>query len=62
MVRAALVRLPAEQRRTIEMAFYGGLTQSEIAAELNEALGTVKARIRRGMLRLRDDLGTRLSS
>lgn len=62
MVRAALVRLPAEQRRSIEMAFYGGLTQSEIAAELNEALGTIKARIRRGMLRLREDLGNRLCS
>ena len=60
LVRAALVRLPAEQRRAIEMAFFGGLTQSEIAAELNEALGTVKARIRRGMLRLREELAPQL--
>jgi RNA polymerase sigma-70 factor, ECF subfamily len=59
LVRAALSELPPEQRRAIEMSFFGGLSQSEIAAELNEALGTVKARIRRGMLRLRDALGAR---
>jgi RNA polymerase sigma-70 factor (ECF subfamily) len=60
IVRSALGRLPEEQRRAIMMAFFGGLSQSEIAAELNEALGTVKARIRRGMLRLRDELGPQL--
>lgn len=55
-LRVALERLPEDQRRAIEMAFLGGLSQSEIAAELNQPLGTIKARIRRGMLALRDHL------
>jgi RNA polymerase sigma-70 factor (ECF subfamily) len=55
-VRTALNQLSPEQRRAIELSFFGGLSQSEIAAELNEALGTVKARIRRGMQRLREAL------
>ena len=60
LVRSALAGLPADQRRAIDLAFFGGLSQTEVAAELNEALGTVKARIRRGMLRLREELGPRL--
>jgi RNA polymerase sigma-70 factor (ECF subfamily) len=48
--------LPLEQRQAIEMAFLGGLTQNEIAASLSQPLGTIKARIRRGMLKLRDSL------
>lgn len=56
MVRNALNHLPAEQRKAIELAFLGGLTQTEIAAELKLPLGTVKARIRRGMLQMRDAL------
>jgi RNA polymerase sigma-70 factor (ECF subfamily) len=55
-VRSAVKRLPADQRQAIEMAFFGGLTHGEIAAALKEPLGTIKARIRRGMLKLRDDL------
>jgi RNA polymerase sigma-70 factor, ECF subfamily len=55
-VRTALNALPKEQRQAIELAFFGGLTHSEIAAALREPLGTVKARIRRGMLQLRDCL------
>ena len=55
-VRATLGTLPAEQRRVIEMAFFGGLTHQDIAKTLNEPLGTVKARIRRGLLKLRDSL------
>ncbi len=55
-VRAALIHLPQEQKQAIEMAFFGGLSHPEIAAELSEPLGTVKARIRRGMLKLRDEL------
>ncbi|MCI0535965.1 MAG: sigma-70 family RNA polymerase sigma factor [Verrucomicrobiales bacterium] len=53
-VRAALAQVPVEQRQAIEMAYFGGLTQTEIATALNVPLGTVKARIRRGMLLMRD--------
>ena len=56
VIRAALNGLAAEQRQALDMAFFGGLTQSEIAEELKVPLGTVKARIRRGMLQLRDAL------
>jgi RNA polymerase sigma-70 factor (ECF subfamily) len=56
----ALSNLPAEQRRAIELAFFEGLSQTEIAAALNEPLGTIKARIRRGMLKLRGELEQRL--
>ena len=52
-VRRALVSLPLEQRRVIEMAYYGGYTQQEIAAMLSQPLGTVKTRIRLGMQKLR---------
>ncbi len=59
-VRAAVATLPAEQQRAVELAFFGGLTQEEIARKLSEPLGTVKARIRRGLMKLRDALATRL--
>jgi len=51
-VRTALTRLSADHRRLLELAYFGGLTQREIAADLNRPLGTVKTQIRTAMQRL----------
>lgn len=59
-VRSILSNLPSEQREAIELAFFTHLTHHEIAARLGQPLGTVKARIRRGLLKLRERLRTRL--
>jgi RNA polymerase sigma-70 factor, ECF subfamily len=56
LIQAAMKELPGEQRRAVELAFFSGLTQDEISKKLDEPLGTVKARIRRGLLKLRDQL------
>jgi RNA polymerase sigma-70 factor, ECF subfamily len=55
-VREALARLSDNQRQVLEMAYYDGLSQSEIAARLNLPLGTVKTRSRQGLLNLRKNL------
>lgn len=56
-VACALQSLPPEQRILIEQAYFLGLTQSELAARFQLPLGTVKTRIRTGMIALRDQLG-----
>jgi RNA polymerase sigma-70 factor (ECF subfamily) len=52
-VRGALGELPSEQRRVIELAYFGGFTQTEIASMLDTPLGTVKGRMRLGLQKLK---------
>ena len=56
-VRAALASLPEPQRQVIELAYFGGLTQAEIAERTDTPLGTVKTRTRLAMDKLRQELG-----
>jgi RNA polymerase sigma-70 factor (ECF subfamily) len=60
LVREAVQQLSKDQREVIELAFFSSLTQTEIAEHLRQPLGTVKARIRRGMMKLRELLDGRL--
>jgi RNA polymerase sigma-70 factor, ECF subfamily len=55
-IRSALETLPDEQRRTIELAYFGGFSHSQIAELLNEPVGTVKGRMRLGLDKMRRQL------
>jgi RNA polymerase sigma-70 factor (ECF subfamily) len=55
-VRRALEQLPENQRSALELAYFEGLSQSEIASRLNQPLGTVKTRMQLGMKKLRESL------
>lgn len=56
IVQSALTKLAPQQRRAIELAYFYGLSQSEIAREMDQPLGTIKSWIRFGMIKLRDSL------
>ncbi len=62
LVRKAFGSLAVEQRIAIEMAYYEGMSQSEIAKALQEPLGTIKTRIRSGLMKLKQVLGTELGN
>jgi RNA polymerase sigma-70 factor (ECF subfamily) len=59
IMTSALANLPEAQRRVLELAYFDGLSQTEIAARLAEPLGTIKTRMRSALQRLRGMLGTR---
>ena len=60
-VRGALSQLPGEQSKVIQLAYFGGFSQSEIAAMLNVPLGTVKGRMRLGLEKIRGELAEGLA-
>jgi len=60
-LREAMIKLPAEQKEVLEMAYFQGMSQTEIAAAIKAPLGTIKTRTRQALLKLRDALGDQQS-
>lgn len=62
LVSSALAQLPDDQKRALTLAYFDGLTQSEIATQLDTPLGTIKTRMRSGLIKLRELLGNKSAS
>ncbi|OUD97767.1 ECF RNA polymerase sigma factor SigK [Clavibacter michiganensis subsp. michiganensis] len=56
-VKKAMTKLTEIQRQAVSLAYYGGYSHSEVASMLDVPIGTVKTRLRDGMIRLRDEMG-----